>query len=414
MERNTETLSTRDLASPNEPAGGVTASEGEVREAAAPEEQPGRYDQAAPAEEGHRSPRQGTQPPISGQRPTSRPAPRRRADSAPGRGSDGGLARDQAVEAGQPDPGLGKRAAPLARGRGQTDEINTGSFDAGSGQRGSTARRAGRTRPRTPEGRCFRPRWTPRSNNGGRRSRPGSSTSPEGRSRTPIAWSRTSCSNSQRASPRNGNGSKHSGAVGRTSPPRTCGSPCSAIGRSSSACCRPDNRSRIAPQGPADRRGASGRCDRADCGRPGVATSPDRRHRLPSHSGSGPSRPDARFHDGCSASRTPLRDAGCRQGGVPALVLSPRSERRPSTRTFLSSACSRDRVPASALTSPSARAGAGGCVLRRRQTGCLNRPDRKLEDPRVLAVRLETGRGGVGLARPEALPAWGEFGALAG
>ena len=81
-----------------------------------------------------------------------------------------------------------------------------------------------------PAGRCFRPRWTPPSSNGGRRSRPGSSTNPEGRSRMPIAWSRTSCSNSQRVSQRNGNGSKLSGAAGRTSPPRTCGSPCSATG----------------------------------------------------------------------------------------------------------------------------------------------------------------------------------------
>src|ERR1700727_100172 len=35
MERNTETLSTRDLASPNEPAGGVTTSEDDVRDTAA-------------------------------------------------------------------------------------------------------------------------------------------------------------------------------------------------------------------------------------------------------------------------------------------------------------------------------------------------------------------------------------------
>ena len=34
MERNTDTLSTRDLASPNEPAGEVTTSEGDVRDAA--------------------------------------------------------------------------------------------------------------------------------------------------------------------------------------------------------------------------------------------------------------------------------------------------------------------------------------------------------------------------------------------
>ena len=63
---------------------------------------------------------------------------------------------------------------------------------------------------------------------------------PQGRSRTPIVWSRTSCSNSQRASQRNANGSKPSGAAGRTSPPRTCGSPCSAIAPSSSAYSRPD------------------------------------------------------------------------------------------------------------------------------------------------------------------------------
>ncbi len=39
MERNTETLSTRDLASPNDPAGGVTTSEDDVRDPSAPERQ---------------------------------------------------------------------------------------------------------------------------------------------------------------------------------------------------------------------------------------------------------------------------------------------------------------------------------------------------------------------------------------
>ena len=52
MERNSETLSTRDLASPNGPPGGVTMSEDDGRDAAAPEGQPGVYDQTAPAEEG--------------------------------------------------------------------------------------------------------------------------------------------------------------------------------------------------------------------------------------------------------------------------------------------------------------------------------------------------------------------------
>jgi hypothetical protein len=41
MERNTETLSTRDLASPNEPAGAGATSEDDVRDTAAPEGQPG-------------------------------------------------------------------------------------------------------------------------------------------------------------------------------------------------------------------------------------------------------------------------------------------------------------------------------------------------------------------------------------
>jgi hypothetical protein len=52
MERNTETLSTRDLASPNEPAGGVTRTDDEVRDTTAAEGQPEVYDQAPPVTEG--------------------------------------------------------------------------------------------------------------------------------------------------------------------------------------------------------------------------------------------------------------------------------------------------------------------------------------------------------------------------
>src|ERR1700729_1666172 len=52
MERNTETLSTRDLASPNEPAGARATPEDDVRDAAALEGQPGVYDRTAPPEEG--------------------------------------------------------------------------------------------------------------------------------------------------------------------------------------------------------------------------------------------------------------------------------------------------------------------------------------------------------------------------
>jgi hypothetical protein len=56
MERNTETLSTRDLASPNEPAGGVTRSEDDVRDTRGAEGQPEVYDQAAPVPEETRLP----------------------------------------------------------------------------------------------------------------------------------------------------------------------------------------------------------------------------------------------------------------------------------------------------------------------------------------------------------------------
>lgn len=60
MERNTETLSTRDLASPNEPAGDATTSQDDVRNAGTPEGQPEVHDQAAPAVE-------GTPPPVDEQ-----------------------------------------------------------------------------------------------------------------------------------------------------------------------------------------------------------------------------------------------------------------------------------------------------------------------------------------------------------
>ena len=121
MERNTETLSTRDLASPNEPAGGVTTSEGEVREAAAPEEQPGRYDQAAPAEEGTQLPADNeTQPPADERTAAAadeQTPPRADEQTAPpAEARTGGSPRDQAVEAGQPDPGLGTESGAAGLG----------------------------------------------------------------------------------------------------------------------------------------------------------------------------------------------------------------------------------------------------------------------------------------------------------
>ena len=56
MERNTETLSTRDLASPTEQGDSVTTSEGDVRDPATPERPDEVYDQAAPPAEGTRLP----------------------------------------------------------------------------------------------------------------------------------------------------------------------------------------------------------------------------------------------------------------------------------------------------------------------------------------------------------------------
>ena len=107
MERNTETLSTRDLASPNEPAGDVTTSEGDVRDAATPGGQPEVYDQAATAPEGT---------PLPVDEDTQLPANEQTV--SPGEVRTGASARDQSVEAGRPDAGPGTEGgAP-----GRTDE----------------------------------------------------------------------------------------------------------------------------------------------------------------------------------------------------------------------------------------------------------------------------------------------------
>jgi hypothetical protein len=111
MERNTETLSTRDLASPNEPAGGVTRSEDDVRDAAAPEEQAGVHDQTVPAEEGTPLPvDEDTQfpadePIAAAADETGPPAGEQIAPPAEAR--TGASTRDQTVEASRPDTGLG-------------------------------------------------------------------------------------------------------------------------------------------------------------------------------------------------------------------------------------------------------------------------------------------------------------------
>ena len=116
MERNTETLSTRDLASPNEPAGGVTTSEGDVQHAPAPEGQPAVYDQTAPAEEGTTLPvDEDTRLPADERRAAEadeQPRPPGGEQQRPRPRLDGASVRDQAVEASRPDAGLAKRAAP--------------------------------------------------------------------------------------------------------------------------------------------------------------------------------------------------------------------------------------------------------------------------------------------------------------
>jgi hypothetical protein len=80
MERNTETLSTRDLASPNEPAGDATTSGDDVRDADNPGGRLETYDQAAPAAE-------GTPPPVDEQ------------IAPPDEARTGVSGRDQSVEA---------------------------------------------------------------------------------------------------------------------------------------------------------------------------------------------------------------------------------------------------------------------------------------------------------------------------
>ena len=243
MERNEETLSTRDLASPNEPVGGGRTVEDDAGNGAVSEGHTGVYDQHP--EEESRLP-VGEDPQLvtdertgaSAGEQTQLPA----TQQTPAQARTEASASDQNVDAGglTPASALGvalSAMSPTMRRRSRRRPVRRGNENGGAAQ---PTTGCGGVPPQTPVGRCFRPRWTPGFSNGGRRSKPGLSTNPEGRSRTPIVWSRTSCSNSQRASQRNANGSKPSGAAGRTSPPRTCGSPCSAIAPSSSACSRPD------------------------------------------------------------------------------------------------------------------------------------------------------------------------------
>jgi hypothetical protein len=99
MARNTETLSTRDMASPNERAGGVGTSEDDMPDVAATEGQAGVDDQAAPDAEATPLPTdEETQLPASEE--TAPPREVRTVDSA----------GDQTGEARRPDAGLGTEA----------------------------------------------------------------------------------------------------------------------------------------------------------------------------------------------------------------------------------------------------------------------------------------------------------------
>ena len=96
MARNTETLSTRDLASPNDRAGGVGTSEDDMRDVAATEGQAGVDDQAAPAAEATRLPAdEETQLPAS-----EETAPPREVRTVASAGDQSGAARG-------PGPDLG-------------------------------------------------------------------------------------------------------------------------------------------------------------------------------------------------------------------------------------------------------------------------------------------------------------------
>ena len=80
MERNTETLNTRDLASPNEPGANVR-TEDDVRDAAPADGRAGLHDQAAPAEERRQLPAD-EETRLPGDQTNARPAKSTQANSS--------------------------------------------------------------------------------------------------------------------------------------------------------------------------------------------------------------------------------------------------------------------------------------------------------------------------------------------
>jgi hypothetical protein len=136
MERNEETLSTRDLASPNEPAGGVRTVEDDAGNGAVPEEQPGVDDQRSqeksrlPIDDDPQGPgaeRMGT--PAGEQ--TQLPA----TEQTPAEGRTEASPRDQTLDAGRPDASLRTEGRP---GNDEPDDRL-----AESGHAGETRQRDG-------------------------------------------------------------------------------------------------------------------------------------------------------------------------------------------------------------------------------------------------------------------------------
>jgi hypothetical protein len=113
MERTTETLSTRDLASPNEQTRGAQTSEGDAQNAATPDVDPRRSDQASPAGQETR-PSADEEVPVSVNEQTGTSAQEQPPPS--GQAETGGPARDQIVDAQQPDAEPGTRSGVPADG----------------------------------------------------------------------------------------------------------------------------------------------------------------------------------------------------------------------------------------------------------------------------------------------------------
>ena len=100
MERTTETLSTRDLASPNEQTRGASTSEGDAQNAPTREADPRRSDQAGPAGQQTR-PSADEDAPVSADERTGLSAEEQPPPSV--QAETGGPARDQIADARQPD-----------------------------------------------------------------------------------------------------------------------------------------------------------------------------------------------------------------------------------------------------------------------------------------------------------------------